>query len=75
MCLGELAKVLDLAEAATARVRCGDRDTTVSLLTLDGPVAVGDWLLVHSGYALSRLTPSEAEDAEHIRAALEKGAP
>jgi hydrogenase maturation factor len=34
----------------------------VSLLALDGPVpAVGDWLVVHSGYAIDRVEAAEAE--------------
>lgn len=34
----------------------------VSLLALDGPVPeVGEWLVVHSGYAIDRVDPTEAE--------------
>jgi hydrogenase expression/formation protein HypC len=51
------------------RARVGDRLVTVSLLTLDGAVAPGDWLQVHSGYALARLTDEERREAARIRAA------
>lgn len=67
MCLGELAEVLRLRGPAQAEVRVGPRTVTVSLLTLDGPVHEGDRLLVHSGYALARLTEDEAAEAERIR--------
>ena len=67
MCLGELAQVVDLVDDQTVRARVGDRIVTVSLLTLDGPVAPGDWLQTHSGYALARLTEEERRDAELIR--------
>jgi hydrogenase expression/formation protein HypC len=69
MCLGELARVLELTTDRAALVDTGNRQVTVSLLTLDGPVCAGDWLLVHSGFALSRLTDDEARDALAIRTA------
>jgi hydrogenase expression/formation protein HypC len=68
MCLGELAQVVDLIDDRTVRARVGDRLVTVSLLTLDGSVAPGDWLQVHSGYALARLTEEERREAARIRA-------
>jgi len=45
----------------------------VSLLALDppGPVEPGEWLVVHSGYAVGRADRAEAEAA----AALVKAAP
>jgi hydrogenase assembly chaperone HypC/HupF len=37
----------------------------VSLLALDGPPpAVGEWLVVHSGYAIDRVDTAEAEAVE-----------
>jgi len=39
MCLGEIAQVTDVVDDRTVRVRVGERSLTVSLLTLDGPVA------------------------------------
>lgn len=68
MCLGELAEVTQVPAPGTAEVRAGDRTRTVSLLTLEEPVAPGDWVLIHSGFALSRLTAEEAHDAALIRA-------
>ena len=68
MCLGELAEVVDRIDDRTVRARVGDRLVTVSLLTLDGTVAPGDWLQVHSGYALARLTDEERREAARIRA-------
>lgn len=68
MCLGELAQVVDRIDDRTVRARVGDRLVTVSLLTLDGAVAPGDWLQVHSGYALARLTEEERREAARIRA-------
>jgi hydrogenase expression/formation protein HypC len=69
MCLGEIAQVTDVVDDRTVRVRVGERTLTVSLLTLDGAgaVAPGDWLQVHSGFALARLTDEERREAELIR--------
>jgi hydrogenase expression/formation protein HypC len=67
VCLGELAEVLEAPESRTAVVRSTGRTSTVSLLTLDGAVVPGDWLLCHSGFALRRLTPEEAQEATALR--------
>jgi hydrogenase expression/formation protein HypC len=68
VCLGELAEVVEALDAHTVLVRSSARTATVSLLSLDGAVAPGDWLLCHSGFALRRLTPQEARDAAVLRA-------
>jgi hydrogenase expression/formation protein HypC len=72
MCLSDLAQVIDLADDRTARARVGDRVVTISLLTLDGPVGPGDWLQVHAGFALARLTEDERRDAERIRSTAQE---
>lgn len=71
MCLGEIAQVVDVVDDRTVHARVGDRLVTVSLLTLEGPVASGDWLQVHSGFALARLTDAERRDAALIRNPLQ----
>lgn len=70
MCLGDVVRVVELDGPARAVVQVGasGRRLVASLLTLDDPVARGDWLLVHSGFALSLLTPDAAADALAIRA-------
>ncbi|HEU5036634.1 MAG TPA: HypC/HybG/HupF family hydrogenase formation chaperone [Nocardioides sp.] len=72
MCLGELAEVVDHVDERTVRARVGARVVTVSLLTLDGPVSPGDWLQVHSGFALARLTEEERREAVRIRTTTEE---
>lgn len=67
MCLGELGRVQEVRSDGVAEVRVGDRARIVSLLTLDDPVSPGDWVLIHAGFALSRLTDDEAREAEQIR--------
>ena len=67
MCLGDLGQVMEVTGGPTAVVRTGLRTVTVSLLTLDEPVSPGDWVVCHSGFALSRLTPEAAHEAAAAR--------
>jgi hydrogenase expression/formation protein HypC len=70
MCLGEVVQVVTtlpdrMVETTGPTGAPGAR--RVSLLALAGPVAPGDWLLVHSGFALERLTETEARAALALR--------
>jgi hydrogenase expression/formation protein HypC len=73
MCLGDLGQVLRVETgaggAATAVVDTGVRTVAVSLLTINEPVAPGDWLVCHSGFALARVTAEEAREAAALRSA------
>lgn len=61
MCLALPAEVLSLdPEASTATVALGTVKKVISTALLD-EVAVGDFVLVHVGFALHRLSPEEAE--------------
>ena len=78
MCLGEIGEVLALDEGyADVRLetRPGALVATVSLLALTEPVAVGDRVLVHTGFALARLTEAEAADAAALRRGGEERSP
>ncbi|HEX6458098.1 MAG TPA: HypC/HybG/HupF family hydrogenase formation chaperone [Thermoleophilaceae bacterium] len=64
MCLaipGQIAEIVDpenrLAQVEVAGVR---RTINVALLESDGPVAPGDWVLIHVGFAISRIDEHEA---------------
>ena len=74
MCLGEVVQVREVRADGRALV-LGTRQVQVSLLLLDGPVIPGDWLLVHSGIALSRMDPEEADAALALRSEVTTGAP
>jgi hydrogenase expression/formation protein HypC len=67
MCLGTVGLVTAMEPDRCVRVRAGDRDITASLLAVTDTVGPGDWVLVHSGLVLSRLTEQEARDALELR--------
>ena len=60
MCLAFPARVVELLDDDQAVVDLEGVRKTISLMLMEG-VAVGDYVIVHVGYALSRLDPAEAE--------------
>ena len=59
MCLALPARVVELPEPETATVDVGGVRKRISLALVDG-VALGDYVIVHVGYALTKLDPEEA---------------
>jgi hydrogenase expression/formation protein HypC len=59
MCLAIPARVAELLDNDNAVVELGGVRKEISLALVDG-VSVGDYVIVHVGYALSRLDPDEA---------------
>jgi hydrogenase expression/formation protein HypC len=59
MCLALPAKVIQL-DGDDATVSLGGVKKQISLALVEG-VVVGDYVIVHTGFALSRLDPEEAE--------------
>lgn len=68
MCLGEIVR-LDTVTEVSGVGHVGERELSVSLVALDEPVTAGDWVVVHSGFALQRLDPDEAAEALSLRSA------
>jgi len=60
MCLAIPARIVALPEPDAALIDVGGVRKRVSLALVDG-VAVGDYVIVHVGYALARLDPGEAQ--------------
>jgi hydrogenase expression/formation protein HypC len=67
VCLGDVGEVLSVGGDRTAVVRLPARTTQVSLLVLADPVAAGDWVVCHSGFALARVDEQEAREALALR--------
>jgi hydrogenase expression/formation protein HypC len=59
MCLAIPVRVVELRDDATAIVDLDGIRKEISLALVDG-VAVGDYVILHVGYALARLDPDEA---------------
>ena len=61
MCLALPAQVVSIdAGSDSARVALGEVTSEVSLALVDD-VAVGDYVLIHVGYALNRVSEAEAQ--------------
>ena len=61
MCLAIPAQILEIDDATdTAIVSLGGVRKPVSLALVDD-AAIGDYVLIHVGYALNRISPEEAE--------------
>jgi len=61
MCHAVPARVTELLPGSLARVELSGARQSVSVELIEGEIAVGDYLVVHVGYALGRLDPDEAE--------------
>jgi hydrogenase expression/formation protein HypC len=60
MCLALPVRVVEVGAADTAVVDLGGVKKEISIALLDD-VQVGDYVILHVGYALSKLDPAEAE--------------
>ena len=64
MCLGIPAQIIEIVDEtfqiAKVEVSGVKRGVSISLLSSEG-VAPGDWVLIHVGFAMSKINESEAE--------------
>lgn len=70
MCLAIPARIVEKPDAQTAVVELDGIRKKISLALVDDAV-VGDYVIVHVGFALSRLDPEEAERTLAAFAALD----
>jgi hydrogenase expression/formation protein HypC len=68
MCLAVPVRVEGLLEAGMLRCRVGEGETfvTVSDALLESPPLVGDYLIVHAGFALRVIETREAEETLNL---------
>ncbi|MGF1757816.1 HypC/HybG/HupF family hydrogenase formation chaperone [Photobacterium sagamiensis] len=63
MCIGVPSQVVALGDQ-TATVDSLGQQRDVSLLMLDEPVAIGDYLLIQvGGFAVEKIAPEDAQEA------------
>jgi hydrogenase expression/formation protein HypC len=61
MCLAVPAEVIAIEDqVATCRVGEGDTTVTASLMILDEEIKLGDYLIIHAGFAIRKLDQTEA---------------
>ena len=60
MCLALPAKIIELVSDDDAVVDLGGVRQRISVALIEAP-RVGDWVVIHVGYALTKLSPEEAE--------------
>ena len=68
MCLAIPGRVVELVDGTNDQLALVDvagarRNINVGLLEEDDRVTAGDWILIHMGFALSRIDEAEAEHA------------
>lgn len=72
MCLaipGQIESVEPDGHLATVDVMGVRRQVNIDLLD-DDPVAAGDWVLIHVGFAMSRISPDHAREQLEMLAVL-----
>lgn len=64
MCLAIPAQITELKDDGMARARVGESHTylNASVALLPEPAQVGDYVIIHAGFALHRLDPAEARE-------------
>jgi hydrogenase expression/formation protein HypC len=68
MCLGIPGQIVEINDPAQMRAKVDvegvRREVSVSLIGLDGPggAQVGDWVLVHVGFAMAKIDEAEARE-------------
>ena len=64
MCLGIPAQIVEIVDlrAKTAKAEIGGVRRLVSCALLEGEAKVGEWVLIHVGFALDRIDEEQAAE-------------
>ncbi|MFP3904974.1 MAG: HypC/HybG/HupF family hydrogenase formation chaperone [Armatimonadota bacterium] len=65
MCVAVPGKI-EKIEGSVATVKVGEASTTANLDLLGQELQVGDYILVHAGFAINRIDREEAEEIEAV---------
>ena len=71
MCLAVPMKIVEILEEGKALVRQDDLETEVDLTLIQNP-KVGDYVIIHAGYAIDSLDLEEAEERLELFRAMEE---
>ena len=73
MCLGIPVKVIEVLDSDTGKVDFNGTKMKAGLTLIDN-VKVGDWVILHAGYAISKLNEEEAQETLQLfREIMEAG--
>jgi len=61
MCLAIPARIVELHEGSRATIDAGGIRKSIDVSLAGEDVAVGDYVVVHVGFAIGRIDPEEAE--------------
>jgi hydrogenase maturation factor len=67
MCLGTVGQITGVGPEGCVQITACGRQMAGSLLAVSDAVGLGDWVVLHSGLVLARLTEHEAMDALQLR--------
>jgi hydrogenase expression/formation protein HypC len=70
MCLAIPAKICQLLDEQQAVVDVGGIEKHISIALIDDPLTVGDYVIIHVGYALTRLDEKEAMQTLQLMQAM-----
>jgi len=73
MCLAVPARVVEVLDDERCRVELGGIQQEISTSLIEDP-AVGEYLIVHVGFALGKIAPDEAEKTLALLASVGVGA-
>jgi hydrogenase expression/formation protein HypC len=62
MCLSVVARIDELLENGEARVELGNVFKNISLGLLEEDLTVGDWILLHTGFAIAKIDEQKAKE-------------
>ncbi|MDD3313509.1 HypC/HybG/HupF family hydrogenase formation chaperone [Pseudodesulfovibrio sp.] len=67
MCLAIPAEIIEISDGvATCKVGEGETTVQASIMLLDEEVTLGDYIIIHAGFALRKLDPKEAQETLKI---------
>jgi len=71
MCLAVPMKIVKIGSAGKALVKQDDLETEVDLTLIEDP-KVGDYVIIHAGYAINLLDLEEAQERLELFRAIEE---
>ena len=66
MCLAIPSKVIEIKDGSTVIVDTMGSKRLVSTMLLEEPAVIGDYLLIHVGYAMQKIDEKEAEESLNL---------